>query len=134
MWTTRREVQHRTPLIPNPAAAFSPTCSQGHIPKYVTKARGGSSAPVYVIAVNDAFVMNAWHESLDPQKDSGVHFVADPAGEYVKKLDLLFDATGLLGNHRAHRFAIAVKDGKVQKLDVEPDPTQVTTTSAERVL
>ena len=86
------------------------------------------------IAVNDAFVMSAWQESLDPGSKSGVHFVADPAGEYMKKLDLLFDATGLLGNHRANRFVIKVKGGKVESVDVEPDPTQVTVTSADKVL
>lgn len=100
----------------------------------MSKAKGSSAGPVYVVSVNDAFVMNAWQESLDPGKASGVRFLADPEGKFVNELDLLFDATGLLGNKRAQRFAIVVKDGKVAKFDVEPDPTQVTVTSADKLL
>lgn len=78
--------------------------------------------------------MGAWQEDLDPGAKSGVRFLADPTGDFVRELDLLFDASGLLGNHRANRFAIVVKDGKVEKVEVEPDPTQVTVTSADRIL
>ena len=78
--------------------------------------------------------MNAWQESLDPQKDSGVRFVADPAGDFTKGLDLLFDSEAFFGNKRAKRFALHVKDGKVDKVEVEEDPTQVTVTSADRML
>ena len=78
--------------------------------------------------------MQAWQESLDPGNESGVHFVGDPAGDFVNELDLLFDATALVGNKRATRFAIVVKDGKVEKVEVEPDPTKVTVTSADTIL
>ena len=87
-----------------------------------------------MIAVNDAFVMQAWQEKLDLEGKSGVRFVADPAGDFVKELDLIFDATPFLGNQRAKRFAIVVEGGKVAKVEVEEDPTKVTVTSADSIL
>ena len=84
--------------------------------------------------MNDAFVMQAWQQSLDPDTKSGVRFLADPKGDFVRKLDLIFDASGLLGNERAKRFAVQVKDGKVSQVDIEEDPTKVTSTSADKVL
>ena len=87
-----------------------------------------------MVSVNDAFVMSAWQESLDPGTKSGVRFLADPKGDFVRQLDLIFDASGLLGNERSKRFAAVIKDGKVSSIDVEEDPTKVTSTSADKIL
>ena len=79
--------------------------------------------------------MDAWQQTLDPQKDSGLRFLADTHGEFIKQLDLLSDdAGGALGQRRGGRFAIVIKDGKVEKVEVEPDFTQVTVSSADRIL
>ena len=78
--------------------------------------------------------MDAWAKSLDPNGKSGIRFLADPAGDFARKAGLIFDASGLLGNERSHRYAMVVKDSKIEKLEVEPDPTQVTVSSAEKIL
>ena len=43
-----------------------PSCSDKHIPGYINSGKLGSAGEVYVVSVNDAFVMNAWGKTLDP--------------------------------------------------------------------
>lgn len=116
-------------------AAFSPTCSNGHIPKYIRQSSEKETGDIFVITVNDIFVVNAWAEWLDPGRKSKVRFVADPTGEYVDKLGVLFDATKFFGNKRGHRSAIVVKDGKVVKHEIEEDPLKtIDVSSADKIL
>jgi hypothetical protein len=53
-------------------AAFSPTCSDSHVPGYVMSPKTKEVGNVYVVSVNDAFVMKAWGKQMDPNGDSGV--------------------------------------------------------------
>lgn len=78
--------------------------------------------------------MNAWHDHLDAGHKSGVRFLADPKGDFARATGLLFDASGLLGNERSQRYAMVVKGGKIEKLEVEEDPTKVTVSSADKIL
>lgn len=57
---------------PGVPAAFSPTCSDSHVPGYVTSPKTKNAGQVYVVSVNDAFVMKAWGKQLDADGSSGV--------------------------------------------------------------
>merc|ERR1711939_1257285 len=128
-------------LIIGVPAAFSPGCSETHIPGYLGRVDkleeyGGR---VYVVSVNDDFVMNAWAKAIE--KESGVKLTGDDAkvtllgdatGAFTDALDLQFDATPILGNKRAKRSAILVEDGKVTKVAIEPDNTGITVSSVEQ--
>jgi len=52
-----------------------------------------------------------------------IRFLADPDCKFTKALDLDFDATPVLGNHRSKRYALVIEDGKVKEAHVEPDNT-----------
>lgn len=54
-----------------------------------------------------------------------LHFMADATGAFTKELDLLFDATPILGNQRSKRYALVIEDGKVKSVHVEPDNTGI---------
>ncbi len=107
-------------------AAFSPACSDSHVPGYLELyneyAKKGVKN-VYVTAVNDPFVMSKWKETF--AQNENIKFLADVQGELSKSLDLTFDATALLGNVRSKRYAMLVEGGKVKALAVEEDPTKV---------
>jgi peroxiredoxin len=48
-------------------AAFSGTCTQSHLPgyfKHLGELRQKGIQEIYVISVNDPFVMNAWKDSF----------------------------------------------------------------------
>ncbi|EHY58567.1 Peroxisomal membrane associated protein 20 [Exophiala dermatitidis] len=115
-------------------AAFSPSCSDTHIPGYVASDKLKSAGKVFVVSVNDPFVMKAWAKSLDESKKSGIRFLADPAGEFTRAWDVEFDASKLLGNKRSKRYAVVTEDGKAVKVAVEPDNTGVTVSAADKVL
>jgi len=105
-------------------AAFSPTCSDKHIPGYVAnadafKAKGVES--ILCISVNDAFVMKAWGKQLGAE--GKVRMIADPAAALTKALGVSFDvAVAVFGNTRSERYALLVEDGKVTQALHEEGP------------
>ncbi|KAK3949669.1 Redoxin [Pseudoneurospora amorphoporcata] len=131
----RKEAESaRNMLIIGVPAAFSPACSSSHIPSYIQHPKTQEFDVKAVVSVNDAFVMKAWKENLDPTGESGIRFLADPSGEFTKALDLTFDSKAIFGNDRSKRYAIIVEDGKVVKIAVEPDNTGTAVSLADKVL
>ena len=114
--------------------AFTPTCSQAHLPGYVAladkiKAKGIDS--IICLSVNDAFVMDAW--GRDQGVGSKIVMLADGNGEYAKALDLEMDGTAFGMGMRGKRFAIVVDDGTATHVAVE-DPGQFEVSKAESIL
>ena len=70
--------------------------------------------------------MKAWAENLDADKSSGIHFLADPAGDFTRALDMEFDSTKIMGNKRSKRYAIVTEDGKIKSAHPEPENTPTT--------
>ncbi|KAI8976051.1 thioredoxin-like protein [Pilobolus umbonatus] len=114
--------------------AFTPGCSQKHLPGYVREAETLKSKgfDVYCVAVNDAFVMNEWGKAH--KVEGAVTLLADPKGDFAKAMELDFDASGALGNHRFQRFAAVLDHGKVKKLFVEPDKTGLNVSLVENII
>jgi len=115
-------------------AAFSPACSAQHIPGFMQHPKTKEFDEVAVVSVNDAFVMKAWGQQLDPTGDSGFRFLADPTGKYTKALDLAFDGSAIFGGDRSKRYTLLVENGKVTSVNVEPDNTGTSVSLAENVL
>ncbi|EEA23824.1 hypothetical protein TMatcc_006897 [Talaromyces marneffei ATCC 18224] len=115
-------------------AAFSPACSSTHVPGYINHPALKNAGKVFVVSVNDPFVMKAWGAALDPSGKSGVRFLADPAGSFTDALELGFDSAAIFGNQRSKRYALVIEDGKVKEAHVEPDNTGVNVSAAEKVL
>ncbi len=59
-------------LIIGVPAAFSGSCSIKHVPSFINHPKLKDVSPVFVVAVNDAFVMKAWADTMDPAKETGV--------------------------------------------------------------
>ncbi|RMY55196.1 hypothetical protein D0863_13391 [Hortaea werneckii] len=112
-------------LIIGVPAAFSPSCSEKHIPGYMEDANLQNAGNVFVVSVNDPFVMKAWGLTMDPQGKSGIRFLADPHATLTNALDLAFDSTAIFGQPRSKRYALVVEGGKVSEAHVEPDNTGV---------
>lgn len=113
--------------------AFTPTCSARHLPGYVDRvaefrARG---IEVYCVAVNDAFVMDAWGKSQNVPE--GITLLADGNGALAKALGLELDATGFGMGMRSKRFALYAEDGVVKQLHVEA-PGEFKVSAADYVL
>ena len=100
--------------------AFTPTCSEKHLPGYIAKAAEFKAAGVdeiWCLAVNDAFVMGAW--GRDQKAGGKVRMIADGDAAFAKAVGLTLDLNGKGLGLRANRFSMLVKDGKVATLNVE---------------
>ncbi|KAL9150099.1 hypothetical protein ABFS82_12G147600 [Erythranthe guttata] len=111
----------KTILIAVPGA-FTPTCSQKHLPGFVEKAAEFKAKGVDAIAcisVNDAFVMKAWKENLKIGDE--VLLLSDGNGDFTRaigcELDLSDKPIGL--GVRSRRYAIYAEDGVVKTLNLE---------------
>ena len=114
--------------------AFTPTCSNKHLPGFVEHAdaiRAKGVDEIVCLSVNDAFVMKAWGEALGV--GDKVRLVADGNGTFSKALGLDFDGSGIGFGLRCQRFAAIVEDGTVTKLAVEA-PMKFEVSSAEAIL
>lgn len=113
--------------------AFTPTCSNQHLPGYVQhleefRARG---IEVMCLAVNDAFVMQAW--AAAQQVPKGLRMLADGNASFTRALGLEFDGTAYGMGVRARRFALYAEDGVVRQLHVEA-PGELRVSTAEAML
>jgi peroxiredoxin len=114
--------------------AFTPTCDAKHLPGFVQLAdqiRAKGVDTIACMAVNDVFVMNAWG------KHSGVAdkvmMLADGNGHYAKALGLELDASGYGMGTRGQRFAVIVRDGLAEHVNIEA-PGQFKVSAAEHIL
>ena len=114
--------------------AFTPTCSAKHVPGFVAeadkiKAKGVDT--IACISVNDAFVMGAWGK--DQKSGDKVMMLGDGAAEFTNAMGLAMDLTKNGMGVRSQRYAMIVKDGKVDQLFVEK-PGAFEVSAAENVL
>jgi glutaredoxin/glutathione-dependent peroxiredoxin len=101
--------------------AFTPTCSDFHLPSYVIRhdelaAKGVDS--VVCVSVNDPFVMAAWGEAQ--RVGDLVVMLADGNGEFTKAVGLEMDGSAFGLGTRSQRYAMVIEDGVVTTLHVEP--------------
>ena len=114
--------------------AFTPTCSARHLPGFVEhadalKAKGADV--VACMAVNDAFVLDAWAKSQGVEDK--IVMLADGSAELTKALGTEMDMTARGLGIRSQRFALVAKDRKVVHIGVE-QPGAFEVSRAEAVL
>ena len=115
--------------------AFTPTCSNNHLPGYLENhdailARGVDR--IAVVAVNDHHVMAAW--SRFTGGEGRIEFLADGNGDFVKALGLDADLSVAGMGLRSRRFSMIVEDGAVKALNVEDRPGQAVESGAAKIL
>ena len=98
--------------------AFTPTCSEAHLPGYVVKyddiiAKGVDT--VACLSVNDAFVMKSWQGT---QNAENLDMIADGGAALTKAMDLVLD-TGDFGGIRSQRYSMIVDNGVVTHFNAE---------------
>jgi peroxiredoxin len=113
--------------------AFTPTCSNTHLPGYVVhaddiKAKGVDS--IVCLSVNDAFVMDSWGKASNAEN---LVMVADGNGDFTRAVGLEMDGSGFGLGKRSQRYAMIVEDGVVKQLNVEA-PGKFEVSKAEVIL
>ena len=114
--------------------AFTPTCSVKHLPGFVQNAEAFKAKGVdeiACIAVNDAFVMDAWGK--DQGTGDKVTMLADGAAAFAKAIGLELDLNTRGMGWRSQRYALVAENGKVTHLGVEA-PGGFEVSKAESIL
>lgn len=112
--------------------AFTPGCSNTHLPGFVVKAdeiKAKGVDSIICLSVNDAFVMSAWGKAQNAEE---LLMIADGNGEFTDALGLALDATGHGMGTRSKRYAMIVEDGTITHLAV--DEKGIDGSSAESIL
>ena len=115
--------------------AFTPTCSEKHLPGFVDLADDITAKGVDAIlcvAVNDPFVVSAWAKARNV--GSTVNMLSDGNAEFTRALGLDFDGSAAGLGTRSKRYAMVVEDGVVKALMVEDAPAQAEKSSASAIL
>ncbi len=135
-WKTTDEVfkGKKVALFAVPGA-FTPTCSNLHMPSFVNntaafKAKGVDT--IAVTAVNDVFVMEAWKKAANAA--GKVEFLADGNGEFAKAIDMAFDGSGNGLGTRSRRYSMMVEDGVAKKINIEESPGKCDVSGGDALL
>jgi peroxiredoxin len=115
--------------------AFTPTCSNNHLPGYLENhaailARGVDT--IAVVAVNDVHVMGAWARFTGGE--GKILYLADGSGTFAKALGLDIDLSGGGMGLRSKRYSMIVDDGTVTTLNVEDSPGKAVESGAAKIL
>ena len=114
--------------------AFTPTCSEKHMPSFIKLHNEFVSKgidDIYCLSVNDEYVMQAW--LLSYTEGHKILGIADGNGDISTNLDLLVDKTPNYMGMRSTRFAMIIRDNNIDELLIE-EPGEYKRTSAENLL
>jgi len=114
--------------------AFTPTCSLKHLPGFVEKAdelKEKGVDTIACVAVNDAFVMDAWGKSVGA--DGKILLLADGSALFTKAIGVDLDLVEKGLGVRSRRYAMLVDDGTVTDINLE-EGGAFTTSGADGIL
>jgi len=116
--------------------AFTDTCTELHIPnilKYKQKLLDLGVEEIFVIVVNDTFVVRRWGHSFDAF-NQGITLIADSSSEFSKAIGLNFSVPSIGFYDRSLRYAMMSRDGVVEKFLIEKSEDEITTSGADALV
>ncbi len=114
--------------------AFTPVCSDFHLPGFVLKIddlKAKGVEQIFCVSVNDAFVMGAWAKSEDAV---GITMLTDDTAAFTSAMGLTGDASSFGLGTRSERYAAILENGVLTSLDVENEFVDHEVSTAEHVL
>lgn len=115
--------------------AFTPTCHRNHMPGFVAEAdaiRAKGIDAIYVTAVNDVFVMDAWLKATGAE--GKIEALSDGNGDFATAIGLSMDGSGFGLGTRSQRYSMVVNDGAIEQLNVEEVSGKANVSTAENLL
>ena len=126
---------HKRAVVFALPGAFTPICSEKHLPGFIEKAaqlRAKGVEAIYCLSWNDYFVMKAWGKATKGLAESGIKLVADGNGDYTRAVGMEIDLSGGRLGKRCARFASVVENGVYKSVEV--DAKGLEKSSAESIL
>ena len=128
------ELKDKNVIIFGVPGAFTPTCSEKHMPSFIKLHQELISKgidDIYCLSVNDKFVMNAW--LLSYSFGDKIIGIADGNGEICQNLNLIVDKSKNFMGMRSKRFAMIVNNNIIKNIFIE-EPGEYKISSAEHLL
>lgn len=115
--------------------AFTPACSNNHLPGFIENrdailAKGVDE--IAVVAVNDVHVMTAWARFTGGE--GKILFLSDGSGNFARALDMEADLSAAGLGVRSKRYSMIVEDRVVKALNVEDSPGKTERSGAANIL
>lgn len=132
--TTADVFAGRTVVLFAVPAAFSPTCSQTHLPGYVKHhdaIKAGGIDEIVCLSANDVWVLDAWAEQGGAK--GKVLMLSDGNLEFTRAADMELDATVVGEGFRSQRYAAVIRDGVVAEIKIDEKPWLAEASSAESI-
>ena len=114
--------------------AFTPTCSEKHLPGYIKLYNSFINKKIddiYCLSVNDEHVMKSW--LLSYSDGEMINGIADGNAEITKYFDLISDKTKNYMGYRSRRFAMIIENNVIINKFIENDG-EYNVSSAEYIL
>tara|TARA_B100000614_G_scaffold123858_1_gene110948 strand:- start:10 stop:474 length:465 start_codon:yes stop_codon:yes gene_type:complete len=114
--------------------AFTPTCSEKHLPGYIklyNSFKNKKIDDIYCLSVNDEHVMKSW--LLSYSDGEMINGIADGNAEITKYFDLISDKTKNYMGYRSRRFAMIIENNVIINKFIENDG-EYNVSSAEYIL
>ena len=128
------ELKDKKVIIFGVPGAFTPTCSEKHMPSFIKLHKqliDKGINNIYCLSVNDAFVMRSWLLSYaDGDKIKGI---ADGNGEISTLLNVSSDKSANFMGIRCTRFAMIIDDNSINNIFIE-EAGKLEVSSAENIL
>ena len=114
--------------------AFTPTCSEQHLPGFlklsnIIKSKGIDD--IYCMSVNDKYVMNSW--LLNNKAGEKIIGIADGNAEISRILEVIIDKKENFMGIRCMRFVMIVDNNVIKKIFLD-ESGKFEITSAENLL
>ena len=130
----RDELQDKRVIIFGVPGAFTPTCSEKHLPGFITlydRIKSSNIADIYCLSVNDAFVMKVWLSSY--KSGNKIKGIADGNGKLCQLLNVISDKSDNFMGLRSQRFAMIVHNNNIINSFIE-QTGKFEASSAENIL
>ncbi len=131
--STQELFAERKALLFAVPGAFTPTCSNKHLPGYVQHLADFQQRGITVmcLSVNDAHVMQAW--AAAQQVPPALWMLADGNADFTRALGMELDGRHYGMGLRARRFALYAENGVVRQVHAEA-PGEFRVSGAEAML
>ena len=115
--------------------AFTPTCSNQHLPGFIQNVENFHAKKIDTVAclsVNDAFVMDAWGKQAGAS--GKIVMLADGNATLTSKMGLTMDGSSFGMGMRSLRYAMLIRHGVVEQLQIEENLGDMKLSRAENML
>lgn len=115
--------------------AFTPVCTQHHLPEFIANAdslRAAGFSQLLCVAPNSPWTVQRWARDIDPQ--GKIRFLSDGNLSFARKFGLATYAEDLFLGECSKRFLMTINDGVIERLRVERLVTDITCTSTNSAL